>query len=286
MRSPRHSHALSITSALFVALALSACQLPQQADKKAAEIESLEDTNMVEVMLTAADPQEAVEWFRRASRANPERVDLRRGLAISLLRAKRPAEAALVYEKLVALPDATNEDRVNYADALIRTGDWEKAEAVLKSVPPTHETYKRYRLEAILADHKREWKKADTFYKTAAGMTPEPASVLNNWGFSKLQRGDAKAAEKLFLEAITYNPKLFTAKNNLVLARAAQGKYSLPPIPMTEEERAQLLYTLAVAAARDGRRDLARAFLREAIDTHPRHFAAAQRMLEKLERES
>ena len=265
---------------------LAGCEPLSGTAKPAETVSPLDDTSMAEVMLTAADPAEAVAYFSRASRAHPERTDLRRGLAISLLRAKRPAEAAIVYEKLVALPDATNEDRVNYADALIRIGEWDKARKVLDTVPPTYETAKRYKLEAILADHRREWKKADAFYANAVGLSPEPAPILNNWGFSKLQRGDARGAEKLLLQAVTYDPKLFPAKNNLVLARAAQGKYSLPPIPMTEEEQAQLLYTLAVAARRDGRIDLARAFLREAIDTHPRHFSAAVRMLKELERGS
>jgi hypothetical protein len=60
-------------------------------------------------------------------------------------------------------------------------------------------------------------------------------------------------AEELFLEAISYDPNLFTAKNNLVLARAAQGNYQLPLVRMTQVERAQLLHTAALAAIRQGR---------------------------------
>ena len=55
----------------------------------------------------------------------------------------------------------------------------------VKRHPPTHETYDRYRLEAIVADSNKEWKRADSFYEIAAGLTTTPASVLNNWGFSK-----------------------------------------------------------------------------------------------------
>ena len=76
-------------------------------------------------------------------------------------------------------------------------------------------------LEATLADYAQDWGRADAFYETAAGMTTRPASVLNNWGYSKLTRGDHAEAERLFTEAIAYDPSVFTAKNNLVLARAS-----------------------------------------------------------------
>jgi tetratricopeptide (TPR) repeat protein len=82
---------------------------------------------------------------------------------------------------------------------------------------------------------------------------PPRRRVLNNWGFSRLTRGDHDGAQELFLEAISYDPNLFTAKNNLVLARAAQGNYQLPLVRMTQVERAQLLHTAALAAIRQGR---------------------------------
>lgn len=101
------------------------------------------------------------------------------------------------------------------------------------------------------------------------------ASVLNNWGYSKLTRGDHAEAERLFTEAIAYDPSVFTAKNNLVLARAAQGEFTLPLVNMTQVERAQLLYTMALAAIRQDRIDLGRGLLAEAIDAHPQYFEAA-----------
>jgi Flp pilus assembly protein TadD len=142
---------------------------------------------------------------------------------------------------------------MEYADALIRNGDWDEAEAQLDLDPPTLESFERYRLEAMVADSNREWDRAESFYETAVGLTTRPAGVLNNWGFSRLTRGDHAGAEELFLEAISYDPNLFTAKNNLVLARAAQGNYQLPLVRMTQVERAQLLHTAALAAIRQGR---------------------------------
>ncbi|MFT7523739.1 MAG: Tfp pilus assembly protein PilF, partial [Candidatus Paceibacteria bacterium] len=146
----------------------------------------------------------------------------------------------------------------------------------------TVETYKRYRLAAMVADSNKEWNKADSYYETAAELTTKPAGVFNNWGYSKLTRGEYQAAEALFLQAITYNKDMFTAKNNLVLARAAQRKYSLPIIRMSQIEKAELLHTIAISAIKQGDVDVARGLLEEAIDTHPQHFDIAVRTLAAL----
>ena len=194
------------------------------------DVNVVDESNLNDVMLTVADPNEAVSYFTRTAQENPDRIDIQRSLGKSLIRAKRNQEAASVWGKVAASKDATADDKVDYADALIRAGDWAKAEKTLDSVPPTHETYNRYRLEAIVADSKQEWDKADSFYEIAIGLTTKPGSVMNNWGYSKLTRGDYQAAERLFGEAVKQDSTLFTAKNNLILARGAQREYSLPPI--------------------------------------------------------
>ena len=247
------------------------------------DVNVVDATNLSDVMLTVADPNEAVSYFQRASAEDPTRIDHQRGLASSLIRAKRMTEGAAAWKKVTAMPEATPEDSVEYADSLIRSGDWAGAEKVLDKVPPTHETFKRYRLEALVADSNKEWKKADSFYETAVGLTTTPGSVMNNWGYSKLTRGDYPAAERLFSDAIRQDPTLFTSKNNLILARAAQRDYTLPVIPIDQTERAQLLHTMALSAIKQGDLETGKGLLREAIDTHPQHFEAAVRSLRALE---
>lgn len=252
----------------------------QQAMK---DVNVIDESNLSEIMLTVGDPNEAVTYFTNTLAQNPDRPDLKRGLAKSLVRAGKATEGATIWAQLVNSAEGTNEDRVEYADALIRTNNWAQAEAELNKIPPTHETFERYRLEAMVADSKKDWKKADSFYEIASGLTTKPAGVLNNWGYSKLTRSDFAAAERLFTEALSYEPNLFTAKNNLVLARGAQRKYDLPVIEMTQTERAELLYTLALAAIKQGDVAVGRGLLNEAVDTHPQHFEAAARSLEALE---
>lgn len=272
-----------IPAAVAVAT-LAACNSTTDADVERAldPLNVIDETNMADIMLSAAAPDEAVNYFRRAANEDPNRVDLQRGLGTSLVRAGRAAEALTVWQGVVAHDGAMDQDRVDYADALIRTGDWSGAQAQLDATPPTFETYERYRLEAMIADSEEEWDRADSFYETAAGLTTRPANVYNNWGYSHLTRGDFSGAEDLFLRAISYDPELFTAKNNLVLARASQGNYSLPLINMTQTERAQLLHTAALAAIRRGDVDEGRGLLNEAVDTHPQHFEAAVEALRAL----
>jgi Flp pilus assembly protein TadD len=282
------SRTLRFAPAVLAVIGLAACDQTTGADVDRAldPLNVIDETNLSDVMLSAASPDEAVAYFRRTLEEQPDRPDLKRGLAKSLVRAGRAAEALPIWAELVDGPDARQQDRLDYADALIRNSDWDAAETQLDLVPPTLETYERYRLEAMVADSNREWDRAESFYETAAGLTTQPAGVLNNWGYSRLTRGDHAGAEELFLEAISYAPEMFTAKNNLVLARAAQGNYSMPLVRMTQIERAQLLHTAALAAIRRGDVAEGRNLLAEAIDTHPQHFDAAVRALRALEQEA
>jgi Flp pilus assembly protein TadD len=278
-------HPVSLMLCLGGAVILSACQNSSDAQVQRAlkDVNVIDESNLNDVMLSVADPNEAVEYFTRTLQQNPDRIDVMRGLARSLVRAQKTTESAQVWRNVVAHPESTPEDRVMLADALIRSNLWGEAKAELNQIPPTHESFDRYRLEAMVADSDKNWKKADSFYETAVGLTTTPASTLNNWGFSKLTRGDKQGAEKLFIEALTYDPQLFTAKNNLVLARAAQRKYDLPVVKMTQTERAELLYSMALAAIKQGDVTVGKGLLNQAIETHPKYFEAAVRSLEALD---
>lgn len=279
-------HPILVPLGLAAVLALAACdkEIDKDAvDRKLQDINVIDESDLNEVMLSSSDPNESVNYFQRATNSKPERIDLQRGLAVSLVRAKRPTEAVAVWKRVIELEGSTEDDKVELADAYIRNGQWDKAEETLDSIAPTHETFKRYRLEAMIADANKEWKKADSFYETAVGLTTQPAGVMNNWGYSKLTRGDYPGAEKLFVQAIRQDSSLFTAKNNLVLARGAQGQYTLPVVPMSQKERAELLYTMGLSAVKRGDPETGKGLFRDAIETHPQYFEAAVRSLRALE---
>lgn len=267
-----------------MAVAVAGCMgRKDPADEVLGSLNVIDASNLNDVMLSAADPTEAVAYFQKSAAEAPERIEFRRGLAASLVKAKRYPEAAAAWQNVLALPDAGSADRVSYADAQIRNGDWNGASRTLNSVPPTVETYERYRLEAIVADSRKDWTRADSFYQTAAGLTTQPAGVLNNWGYSFMSRGKFARAEALFGQALQHDPQLFTAKNNLVMARGAQRHYELPVIPMSQIERAQLLHTLGLTAIKQNDISTGKGLLRDAIETHPQYFEAAARSLAALE---
>ena len=251
-------------------------------DRALKDLNVVDESNLNGLMLAHSDPNEAVAYFRRATSEDPKRMDLQRGLAQALIRAKQPNQAAPIFARVAESRDGTEEDRIALADALIRAGDWAAAEVQLDKVPPKVQTFKRYKLEAMIADSNKDWSASDSFYQTAVGLTQTPAGTFNNWGYSKLTRGDYTEAERLFAEALTHDTGLFTAKNNMALARAAQGNYELPVVPMNQEERALLLHTLALTAIKKGDVATGEGLLRDALDTHPQHFEAAQRALDAL----
>ena len=87
----------------------------------------------------------------------------------------------------------------------------------------------------------------------------------------------------MFNDSLTHDQSNFTVKNNLVLARAAQGVYTLPSVSMTQTERAELLHTMGLSAVKRGDVSIAKGIFREAVETHPQYFEAAVRSLEALE---
>ena len=277
--------AIFLTLVATAAIGLLACDNSGEAQVERAlqDLNVVDETNLNDVMLTIGDPDEAVNYFAGANSNDPGRIDLQRGLAKSLVRAGRAPEAITAWKNVIAHAEVNNDDRVDLADAYIRNNRWDDAATTLNTIPPTHETFKRYRLEAMVADSREQWDKADSFYETAVGLTTTPAAVLNNWGYSKLTRGEYSEAERLFVDSLRHNKSMFTAKNNLVLARGAQRNYDLPVISMTQVERAQLLHTLALTAIKQNDVTIGKGLLREAIDTHPQHFADAVRSLRALE---
>ncbi len=273
---------------VLAGVALAGCSDPEAdraAVKNLGDLNVIDESNLNDIMLNFADPNAAANYFRDALAQNPERDDLRRGLAISLMRAGRSEEAVVTFQKLIADGKATPSDRLGYAEALIQDNQWPEAEAQLHLIPPTLETYDRYRLEAMVADYRKQWSRSDSFYAAALGLTTRPAPVYNNWGISMLARGNQKGAEEKFRQAISFDPGMFNAKNNLAISRAKKRDYELPVVPMTTTERAQLLYNIALQAVRNGDVDTARGLMEEAIDTHPRHFPEAVASLEALSRQ-
>lgn len=243
----------------------------------------IDDANLSELLLAAGNPNDAVLYFERALKRDPNRADFRRGLAKSLARSKRMPESARVYEELIALDQDEPEDRLDYAYVAMKLGRWDEATAMAGSLPGGMNTPRRHVLDALVADHVKDWARADAAYARAESVSSNPSEVLNNWGVSLMSRGDLPAAEKTFERAISYDSRLFESKNNLALSRGLQGNYQMPIVPLTDTERATILNNLGLIALRRDEPRIARGLFAEAVATHPQHYQAAADRLAALE---
>jgi tetratricopeptide (TPR) repeat protein len=262
-----------------VLVTLAACTSPHE-DRS---IGNLNSKSVDAIMLNFSDPTESVKYFSGELAQAPSDVEAKRNLAGALARAHRFDEAVGFYKEVTAAGPMPPTDRLTFADALVRTGDWKAAATQLAKLPDSERSYDRYRLAAVLADARGDWAAADRHYAQARSLTVQPAVILNNWGVSKLSRGSYSDAEEKFREAVSFDRTLFAAKDNLVIARGRQRNYRLPIIPVTETEKAELLHDLAVVAIDNGDMVVARDLLAEALEVHPQHFEAAAVKLAGLE---
>lgn len=273
---------LSLAALLLVTLA--GCESMQQVEKKDPFSKTvIDEAKLEDLLLTAGDPNESVTYFQKALAKEPNRADFRRGLAISLSRARRYPEAARVFEEMMALDQAEPADKLEYAVVAARLDNWDDVKSAVGALPAGLNTARRYLVEAMLSDHEANWKASDEAYAKAESLSTNPAPVLNNWGVSMMSREDFPAAITKFRRALTYDSRLFNAKNNLAIARGLQGNYQLPPVPMTETEKAYILNNLGLIALRSGNKDIARGLFAAAVATHPQHYAAAASRLAALE---
>jgi Flp pilus assembly protein TadD len=243
----------------------------------------IDEANLNDLMLTAGSPETAIDYFEQSLAREPDRADFRRGLAISLTRAQKYNEAARVYQELITLNQAEPIDRLEYAYVAIHLDRWDDVNTLAASFPDSLQTPRRYLIDAMVADQRSDWATADADYARAEKLSARPAQVLNNWGVSQMSRGDLAAATKTFERAVSYDSTLFSAKNNLAIVRGLQGEFTLPLVPLTDEEKAILMNNLGIIAMRKGEERVAKGLFAAAVQAHPRHYDAAADRLAALE---
>lgn len=251
-------------------------------ERELAQDNPLTEQSLNEIMLTVAGAEEAVGFFRNQLAEDPDNPTLRRGYAESLYRNRQFAEASFVYRSLVEDDQALPGDRVNYALALTRLEQWDEAEAQLALLPPDMRSARRSLVTALVADHRQDWDAADAAYAEAQSLAPQPATILNNWGVSRMARGDFIAAQRSFEDALIFDPNLFSAKNNLAISYGLQRRYRLPVVTLSNEEKAVLLHNLGVIALRQGDREIGRGLLEQSLATHPQYYTPAADKLAAL----
>lgn len=270
---------------VLAVFALAGCQEMKTTEERRTTdpINIIDEANLNDLMLTVGDPNDSVAYFREALAREPDRVDFKRGFAVSLSRAKRYHDAATIFGQLEDEVGLSNEDKVEYAFTLTQLERWDDADGVINGVSPTFENARLYILKGMIHDQRKDWVLADASYGRAMELSAQPAVALNNWGVSQMSRGDLPGAIETFEQVVYLEPGMFDAKNNLVIARGLAGDYRLPAISISETEKALLLHNLALIALRRGDTDVAKGLLADAVETHPLHYALAADKLRALE---
>jgi predicted Zn-dependent protease len=84
------SRILRTVPVVFAVIGLTACSQGVDVDRAVDPLNVIDQTNLSDVMLNAASPDEAVAYFQRTLAEQPDRIDMKRGLAESLVRAGAP----------------------------------------------------------------------------------------------------------------------------------------------------------------------------------------------------
>src|ERR1700678_2382742 len=78
-------------------------------------------------------------------------------------------------------------------------------------------------LLAVVLDTQKKYSEADGIYRRALAVTPNSASLLNNFGNHQLATGDAIAARKTFLKVVALRPDHSNATLQLAAMAADQN---------------------------------------------------------------
>ena len=218
--------------------------------------------------------------------ADPNSVETLRSLARNLGAERRHAEAAEMWTRVLASSGAVEADRDQYIRTLVRLERWEEARTQLQTAGEGPASETRLQLSGLIYDQWRDWAAADQAYSQLFLVATKPEIALNNWGMSKMVRGEYAQAALDFGEAIKIRPDFKNAHINLALARGFSGNYVLPGINLTAVERAHLYHDFGVIASQKNEFDQAEGLFTQAIETHPQYFEEAAAKLDEVKLKS
>jgi arylsulfatase A-like enzyme/tetratricopeptide (TPR) repeat protein len=237
-------------------------------------------------------PRRALELAREVV---AERGDMDAGrqlFAFMLQQNDMVPQAIEELKKLVAKPDAIDDDVVQLALLLSETGRADAALAVL--APRSARTSDADLLNAYgvaLSDAGRP-DEAHRQFERALSIDANNAPAIQNLGILALKRGDAATAEASLSRALELNPRLPLALNTLGVVYAQRGDFpraidSWKRSVEVDPRQYDALLNIGIAEGRTGHRDEARHVLQRFVQTAPKSryaadIANAQRMLAAL----
>jgi Tfp pilus assembly protein PilF len=206
---------------------------------------------------------------------------LLRGAELALAGGSLP-EAAEAFTGLIDGPLAARA-RQGLGITLLRQGrDGEARTMLQQAVAADAGLARAWNALGVLADKAQDWPAADSAYAKAVAAAPQDGSILANRGWSQLLRGHHVAAERDLVAALKLQPGLKTARTNLALARAMQGRYQEAFVLSDKTTLASDLNTVGFAAMTRGDLAVAEAYFNRALSLNPQFDRTAWANLQYL----
>ena len=164
---------------------------------------------------------EAMRHYRLAAEVNPNRVDVRRYVAASLIETGRGRDAVQILEPLARSSAGGAMDRAMLAIAYASTGDAAAAEAAALSAANSRSTDSRVYLFAgrALVEISRP-RLAEPILLRAAELSPQPAEALTVLAAAKIAMNQVEEASALLRRALSKDPTYAPARAALARLRS------------------------------------------------------------------
>ena len=284
---------LRISLVIPLALALGACMTTQSDFETPDPVvqEAVPDETIVEAVERGHEALEqdrfesALTIFQQVLRSRPDHAQAKLGSAESYLGLGLYEEAVRAFREAGSDPEVGVAALQGKGIALLVMGESDSAyEALNAAVDERPDLWRAWNAIARYHDDRAEWDRADAAYDTSAAAAPSKSvgSVLNNWGVSKMARGDYSGAADLFERALVTDDSLDTARTNLRLSLAFQGRYAEAMSGVGQKEKPGMLNNIGFVAMMKGDHARAEAYFLRALESSPRFNEAASKNLELL----
>lgn len=218
MRLPSSRHRLLVTSALFAALALSACKTTNTA----------ETTGSV-----AAAPRTETDWRRDADvwgeryRQNQRDPEAAVRYAQALRATGQRTQAAAVLEQAAIYNPKNTTVLGAYGRALADTGAFQQALDVLsRAHTPDQPDWRVLSAQGAVLDQMGRHQDAQRHYSAALKIMPDEPSVLSNLGLSYALSKNLRQAEETLRRANAQQGAEPRVRQNLALVVGLQGRFA------------------------------------------------------------
>ena len=221
--------------------------------------------------------------LERVLLSEPENPRARLGMAEIMLAYRNLEPAEKAFAALVKQPEVAARAVQGQGIALLLMGKEQGARVALQhAVELDAQLWRAWNGIGLLHDRSGEWDEAQAAYNRALAITGDSAMLYNNRGFSHLLRRDAQAAIADFHKALTLDPKMEAAQENLRLAFAWTGEYQRALVGVSRKDVGRVYNNVGFIALLRGDLRSAESFLLRSMEADAHFNKVANENLEYL----